>query len=258
MENLYKIYIIYLNTFTDLIKSKIIFNVLFLGAAIAFFTATASEFTYGASHRVALDIGLGTLSISSLAISLFLGVGLLSKEIESRTVYMVVSRPVPRFCFVLGKILGLIGILSLNMLLLSSIILLLIKFVGGEITYLTFFSIIFIIIDAIFILFYSVIFSLVTNNVLSILFSLTLYISGHIIHDTQMIGFIQRSEVLSKTMEFISYIIPNLYKLNIKEFVLYKEDLSQTYLASISIYAFLYFVILSIIAVLIFNKKNLD
>ena len=73
-------------------------------------TYVATEFTYGVPERVALDFGLGMLSLSSLSISLFLGVSLLSKEIESRTVYMVISRPVPRFAFIIGKILGLSGI----------------------------------------------------------------------------------------------------------------------------------------------------
>jgi ABC-2 type transport system permease protein len=257
-ENISKIYIVAKNTFRDIIKSKIIFNVLFLGGALAFITLAASEFTYGASYRVALDVGLGTLSLSSLAISLFLGVGLLSKEIESRTIYMVVSRPVSRSSFVIGKIIGLISVLSLNMLLLSAIVLILFKIVGGSITSMMLFSILFIIFDAIFILFYSVIFSLVTNNVLSILFSLTLYVAGHVIHETKLIRLIASSKFLSTVMDLISYIVPNLYKINLKEFILYKTDIEFSYLFSMFNYSMLYFALLFAITIIIFNKKNLD
>ena len=83
-------------TFKEILKSKILLNVFFVGLGLMLVTYVATEFTFGVPERVAVDFGLGMLSLSSLAISLFLGVGLLSKEIESRTVYMIISRPVPR------------------------------------------------------------------------------------------------------------------------------------------------------------------
>jgi len=60
-------------TFKELLKSKILLNVFFIGLGLMLVTYVATEFTYGVPERVALDFGLGMLSISSLAISLFLG-----------------------------------------------------------------------------------------------------------------------------------------------------------------------------------------
>src|SRR4051812_6786124 len=101
-----KTFIISYYTFKEILKSKILVNVFFVGLALMGITYVATEFTYGVPEKIAIDFGLGTLSFSSLGISLFLGVGLLSKEIESRTLYMVISRSVPRYAFILGKIAG--------------------------------------------------------------------------------------------------------------------------------------------------------
>src|SRR6476659_1520795 len=119
-------------TFKEIWKSKILLNVFFVGIGLMIVTYVATEFTYGVPERVALDFGLGMLSLSSLSISLFLGVTLLSKEIESRTIYMVISRPVPRYVFILGKIFGLLGIQGLNILILSSMSLLSVVLLGGK------------------------------------------------------------------------------------------------------------------------------
>src|SRR5665648_280372 len=143
-----KIYSIAFYTFRELFKSKILLHVFFVGLGMMGITYVATEFTYGVPERVALDFGLGMLSISTIGISLFLGVGLLSKEIESRTVYMIISRPVPRFAFILGKVLGLVGIQILNVVILSAMTLISSWLLGGAITSLLIWAISFIFIES--------------------------------------------------------------------------------------------------------------
>ena len=121
MRELSKISTIAKYTFREIIKSKILVNVLILGIVLLGATYVAFSFTYGEPARVALDFGLGMLTLSSVGIAIFIGVGLLSKEIESRTVYMIISRPVPRYAFITGKLLGLAGVLILNILLLTAL-----------------------------------------------------------------------------------------------------------------------------------------
>jgi ABC-2 type transport system permease protein len=127
-----KMNIVAKNTFIELYKSKILLNVLFLGAALLLVTFVAYQFTYGEPERIALDFGLSTLSLSSVGIALFLGVSLISKELESRTVYMVISRPVKRTEFILGKIIGFLSILVLNIMILALLTLSVFLFSGGS------------------------------------------------------------------------------------------------------------------------------
>ncbi len=245
-------------TFREIWKSKILLNVFFVGIGLMVVTYVATEFTYGVPERVALDFGLGMLSLSSLGISLFLGVGLLSKEIESRTVYMVISRPVSRHAFIIGKLLGLMSIQAVNVLILSSMTMTATKLLGGDISPLIIWSVIFIFLESLMLLLVVVLLSLIANNILSVLFSLVLLLLGHVIKETQAINFIKDNPVVVKILDVYHFILPAFYKLNIKDFVLYKNDLPFSYLVGNLSYGILYSLFLLAMVVFIFNKKNLD
>jgi ABC-type transport system involved in multi-copper enzyme maturation permease subunit len=245
-------------TFREIWKSKILLNVLFVGLGLILTTVVATEFTFGVPERVALDFGMGMLSLSSLAISIFLGVGLLSKEIDSRTVYMVISRPVPRYAFIIGKICGLMGIQCLNVLILSAMTLVTTKFLGGAITSLVLWSIFYTLLESLLALLLVILISLLANNILTVLFSTVLLILGHAIRETQEISFVKSKPLLLKLLEIYHFALPGFYKLNIKEFLLYKTELPLSYLLNNTVYALTYSGFLLLMIILIFDRKNLD
>lgn len=245
-------------TFKELFKSKILLNVFFVGLGLMAVTYVATEFTYGVPERVALDFGLGMLSISSIAISLFLGVSLLSKEIESRTVYMIISRPVPRYAFILGKLAGLLGIQALNVLILSVMTITSSLLLGGEISSLLLWAIIFIFIESVLLLLVVVLTSLLTNNILAVLFSVILLLLGHAIKETQEISFVKATPILKGILDVYHFILPAFHKLNLKDFILYEKELSLSYLLPNLIYGLTYSTALLMFIIFIFNRKNID
>ena len=245
-------------TFKELFKSKILLNVFFVGLGLMVVTYVATEFTYGVPERVALDFGLGMLSLSSMAISLFLGVSLLSKEIESRTVYMIISRPVPRYAFILGKLLGLTGIQMLNILILSCMTILSSYLLGGSVTSLLFWSILFIFLESMLLLLVVVFISLIANNILSVLFSVLLLLMGHAIKDTQGITFVQNRPFLKGILDVYHFVLPAFHKLNLKDFILYEKSLPLSYLIPNLVYGITYSAAILCLIVVTFNRKNLD
>ena len=253
-----KIHTISYYTFKELLKSKILLNVFFVGLALVVVTFVATEFTYGVPERVALDFGLGMLSISTLAISLLLGVNLLSKEIESRTVYMVISRPVPRYAFILGKLLGLLQIQFLNVILLGSMTLASVYFLGGELSSLIYWSILFIFLEAALLLFVTVFISLITNNILSAILALVILVLGHAVKETQNVSMVVSHPWIKSVLEAYHFALPGFYKLNIKEFVLYNSTLPNEYLFSSLVYGLTYSVFLLLMIVFVFNRKSID
>ncbi len=253
-----KVRIIAFYTFKEIFKSKILLNVFFIGLGLMLVTFVATEFTYGVPERVALDFGLGMLSLSSLGISLFLGVGLLSKEIESRTVYMVISRPVPRYAFILGKILGLIGIQLVNVLVLSLMTIAVTILLGGEINALIIWAIVFIFLESLMLLLLVVLMSLITNNTLSVLLSMVLLLLGHAVKETQEVSFVQSHPIVRYALEIYHFVLPGFYKLNLKDFVLYETSLPFSYLGGSLLYGLFYSGFLLLIIVFVFNQKNID
>ena len=106
MKNIFTIITISKYTFIEIYKSKIMVSLLFTSLALLLISYIASEFTYGVPHKIALDFGLGILSIANLTVAIFMGSQLVSEEISNRTIYMVLSRPVNRWVFLLGRIFG--------------------------------------------------------------------------------------------------------------------------------------------------------
>lgn len=253
-----KIFTIAFYTFRDILKSKVLVSVLFAGLGLMLVTYVATEFTYGVPERVALDFGLGTLSISSLAISLFLGVTLLSKEIDSRTVYMIISRPVPRYAFILGKIIGLLGIQLLNVLLLSLMTLICVLLLGGEINSILYWAIAFTFLESVVLLLVVIFISLIANNILATILSLVILILGHAIKETQGISFVQHHPAFKLILKCYQFVLPAFYKLNLKDFVIYNKSLELSYLLPSMGYGIIYSGFILILIVIVFNRKNLD
>src|SRR5690606_33901991 len=148
------------------LKSKILLNVGFLGLGLLIVTYVASQFTYGTPTKVALDFGLGALSLSSVGIAIFFGANLLAKEIDQRTIHMIISRPVPRYAFIVGKLLGLCIVLAINVLLLSVLTISIYFLAGGHYDSLLSWSIIFTFLEAMLVLFVVILLSLITSQTL--------------------------------------------------------------------------------------------
>ena len=81
-----------------------------------------------------MDLGLAGMDLVGVVIALFLGVNLLSKELEKKTVYAVLPKPLPRWQFVVGKYLGLGGVMAALIVAMSLVLNLFVVFVGGSVT----------------------------------------------------------------------------------------------------------------------------
>jgi ABC-2 type transport system permease protein len=253
-----KLYTISRYTFLDLLKSKIFYVTLLVGLATMIMTYVATEFTYGVPEKVALDFGIGMFSLSSLAISIFMGAGLLSQEIESRTLYMVISRPVPRWVFILGKLLGLISVLLINLVILSTITLLTSYFLGGKISGMSFIAIGFTLLESVLLLLIVVFFSLFSNPTLSTLISLVLLVSGHAVKETQSLSFVESRPLLKIFLELYHLLLPAFYKLNFKEFLVYHQMINTQFVISSLLYGLFFSIFFLFLIITIFNRKNLD
>jgi ABC-2 type transport system permease protein len=253
-----KIFIIAFYTLKEILRSKILLSVFFAGLLLIVMTFVATEFTYGVPERVALDFGMGMLSLSSLGISLFLGVTLLPKEIDSRTVYMMISRPVSRSSFIIGKITGLLAVQVINVSLLSAMTLFAVKIMGGVINPLMIWCILFIFVESILLLLLVIFSSLVANTILASVFSFFILVLGHAIRDTQTLNIVKTSEVLKFLLSVYHFVLPAFYKLNIKDFLIYNSSLPQDYLWANLAYGVLYSLFLLLLTIVIFKRKNLD
>jgi ABC-type transport system involved in multi-copper enzyme maturation permease subunit len=253
-----KVLIISKYTYKEIIKSRILLNTLFIGVGLFVVTFVAYSFSYGDPTKIALDFGAGTLSISSVAIAIFMGVSLFYDEIENRTIYQIISRPVSRSAFLLGKIVGLGSVLIINVLILSVISQSLYFFLGGEFDSLIIWNILFTIIESLLVLSLVTMFSLMTSKVLSVILTICIYVAGHAISGVKLLSFVKDRPLLQDVIDIYQFLLPGFYKLNIKDFLLYENTLSFEYLLSTTVYGLIYTAAIISISIFIFNKKDLN
>ena len=258
MVQIYKSFIVAKYTFRELIKSRILWNVVGLGGIISILTFVATEFTFGVPQRVALDLGLGALSISSYGIALLIGIGLIKKEVESRTIYLIISRPVSRVAFLAGKITGVSLFLVLNLSFLALLTIGIVIFLGGTITPITLFAMLFTILEAILLLMVVVFLSLVTNSAIALMGAVLALVAGHAISETTKIVFVTSQPWLKNIVEVLNYLIPAFHRFNLKDYVLYQNTIEINQLMFVLAYWIFYVGGLFCFASIIINKKNMD
>lgn len=245
-------------TFFEVYRSKLMVSLFFLVLGLIIASYVSSSFGYGAPAKIALDVGLGIMSLSNLVIAILIGSTLLSKEIEQRTLYMIISRPISRGSFIIGKILGLSSILVLNSFILGIVSIGLFLYFGGVFQALFFWTLYFSFLEALTVLLFAVLFSLITNNTLAIIYTVVIFIAGHAINETAKLWFAKVSPLFSSILDVSLFLIPNFYRLNLKDFLIYQQNISTSYLQLTQLYILIYLAALITAIILIFKNKNLD
>jgi Cu-processing system permease protein len=103
-----RIYAITLNTFREAVRDRVLYAVLGFACAVLLFTLAIAELSLHDQARVVHDVGLASISLFSVIIAVFLGSSLLYKEIERKTLYVILPKPIRRAEFLLGKYLGIV------------------------------------------------------------------------------------------------------------------------------------------------------
>ncbi len=245
-------------TFIEIYKSKIMMNILLLGVAQLIICFIASEFTYGVRERVTLDFGMGVLSLATCGIAIFMGASLVSKEIDSRTIHMILARPIKRYQFLLGRSLGMGGILFVNVLLLGVLSIAFYLFLGGEFNNLLIWVILYAFLEAFIVLNVVLLLSLITNVTMSVIYTIAIYIVGHSLSDTILLSIMKFNPIIEKVLRVYSTIFPNFSKLNIKDQLIYKSSLDLEFLTGALAYGLFYSITLLVIGAAIFRNKSLD
>jgi Cu-processing system permease protein len=102
-----RVYAIAINTFREAVRDRVLYGVLGFACAVLFFTLAIAELSVHEQARVVADVGLASISLFSVIVSMFLGSSLLYKEIERKTLYVILPKPIRREEFLLGKYFGI-------------------------------------------------------------------------------------------------------------------------------------------------------
>src|SRR5437868_12166146 len=102
------------NTYREAVRDRVLYNLVFFALLMVGSAPLFGQISVGLERIVLVNLGLAAISLFGVVIAIFIGIGLVSKEIERKTLYTVLSRPVRRWEFILGKYFGLAGTLAVN------------------------------------------------------------------------------------------------------------------------------------------------
>jgi ABC-type transport system involved in multi-copper enzyme maturation permease subunit len=201
---------------------------------------------------------MGAISLFGNMMAIFLGINLVAREIDRKTVYTIVSKPVKRYEFILSKYLGLLFTIFINVILMLIILLLILRFyVRYDIPYQgilqAFYLLIleFMIVSSI-----AIFFSTFSTPIMSAAFSVTIWFIGHLLSDLKFWSMKSESEAFKFLVNAIYYILPDLELLNLKSNIVYQITADAKYIVWVSAYSLMYSIFMLLISILIFEKRD--
>ena len=245
-----------LNTFKEAVRNKVFYLLVALGMVTALSSALISMLTIGDKNKVLMDVGLAAIDFFCILIAVFTGINLVYKEIDKKTIFNILSKPISRSNFIVGKFLGL----SLTLLVaLASMAVIFFFFLivstgSFDPKIFVYFGLLYL--ELLIITSISLMFSSFSTPILSSIFTISLYLIG-----TVSWTFNQFKHHLVEPLEKIViylfyYIVPNLEKFNIKNEIVLKMDLDGALIMNSVIYGICYTSALLVLSILIFNKKE--
>jgi len=251
-----KIRAIALNTFKEAIRDRILYLLLFFALICIAFSRLLALLTIGDRVKIIKDVGLASLSLFGALMAILIGTGLVYKEIDKKTIYTLLSKPILRYQFLLGKFLGLVLTLFIMLLLMSIIFLALIFFHTFTIEWQLLIAILFIFLELCLITSVALLFSCFSTPILSSIFTLSFYLIGHTAWGLEtLIGKIKPG--LGKVLaQGLYHFLPDLENFNFKTEIVHSLPIPASIFLYSTLYGVFYTLFVLTIALLIFRKKD--
>jgi ABC-type transport system involved in multi-copper enzyme maturation permease subunit len=252
-----RIWTVAANGFREVIRDRIFYFVGFFALLLAIALRLLPEISVGTHEKIFLDLGLGAMSLLGAIVAIFVGTGLINKEIEKRTVLVLIPKPLSRAELIVGKHLGLSAVLTVMLTLMTGIYLALLSL--SKITYpleSILVSQLFLGIELALLIAVAMLFGVFTSSILATLFSFGIYLMGHISSNLLKLGALSKNETVESITQTIYLILPDLERLNLKNQAVYGLVPSSGELLSNALYGILYAAFLLSIAILIFSRRE--
>jgi Cu-processing system permease protein len=244
------------NTFRETIRDKILYNLVLFAVLLIGTSTLLGTLTIGEQARIVNDLGLAAINLVAVIIAIFVGIGLVTKEIERRTVYTILARPITRVQFVLGKYMGLGLIVIVNIAIMFVMFLGTILLTGNVIHGSLFQAVELILVETLLVMAMALFFSTFSSSTLSATMTLGLFVIGHLTSDLKGIAEKSQSQFTEAALTALYYICPNLEMLNIKGQAASGLLVAAGYQATATVYGLLYAGLLLTGACFIFQRRD--
>ena len=256
--------------FRDSIRDRIAYGLVFFAVLLIAASVLLAQLTAGQDLKIIKDLGLAASLAIGVLISIFFGIGLVAKEVDRRSVYSLLSKPVTRSQFIAGKYLGLVVTLLINLAVMAAAMYAVLGYMDWMATpelraswdapaldprmlkAVALIGVELMVVTAI-----TLFFSTFSSPFLSAACTLALYVVGHFGEDLKHLDKLVPSQALATVGRVIYYVLPNLAPLDVKGEVVHGVAVSAQHVLLASLSSGLYIGVLLTASALIFSRRDL-
>jgi Cu-processing system permease protein len=257
------------NVFRESVRDKVLYNLVLFAVILTGASYLIGQLTAGQDVKIIKDLGLSATSVFGLFIAVFIGIGLVSKEVERRSIYSLLAKPIRRYELVIGKYFGLTLTLAVNVAVMAASIYLVLAIMAWrapasdaaawdapaldpallEAVGMIFVELMLVTAVALF-------FSTFSSPMLSAAFTFGLYIVGHFSSDLRNFQQVVDSPAAARLARSLYWVLPNFAQFDIKGDVVHGIHVPVGYMAVSVAYAAVYIGVLLAIAVIVFSRRD--
>jgi ABC-type transport system involved in multi-copper enzyme maturation permease subunit len=245
------------NTFKEVIRDRILYSLFLFAVFIIGVSLALGQLSFAEQARISANIGLMAVHLGAIGIAIFVGSTLVVKELDKQTILTVLVRPVSRRQFVIGKFLGLAGVILVQMLGLSLVLMFTFYFVGASFSERLLLALFGIFLESLCLLGFTMLFSTFARPVLVVCFSLGVFLIGHWFSSLKYFGERAPGSLVDFIYKIVRFGFPNFETFNWKDLVIYPEMIAGFEVMSVIIYAMLWILLLITATAALFERKDL-
>jgi len=252
--------IVALNTFREAVRDRVLYSLVFFALLMMAAAVLVGQISIGIEDTVIVTLGLSAISMIGLLIAVFIGVALVSKEMDKCTLYALLAKPVRRWEFLLGKFGGLVLTLAVNtaaMALGLLVVMLYVKHSLQRSDAVVLVAVYFILLKLALVVALALLFSCFTTPLLAILFTVGLYIVGLYVQELRDMPLEVMSPAMSSFTKWLSYLLPNFENFNVMAMAAHGRAVPGALILQNTLYAVVYCTIVLTAAAAVFSRRNL-
>ena len=252
--------VVALNTFREAVRDRVLYSLVFFALLMMAAAVAVGQVSIGIEQTVIVSLGLSAISVIGVLISVFIGVALVSKEMDKRTLYALLAKPVRRWEFLLVKFGGLVLTLAVNtaaMALGLLLVMLSVKHSLERSDAVVLVAVYFILLKLALIVALALLFSCFTTPLLAILFTVGLYIVGLYVQELRDLPVEVMSPAMAAFTKWLSRLLPNFENFNVMAMAAHGRAVPGALILQNTLYAVVYCTIVLTAAAVVFSRRNL-
>lgn len=261
--------LIAVNVFRESVRDKVLYNLVFFAILLMGASYLIGQLTAGQDVKIIKDLGLAATSVFGLFISVFIGVGLVSKEVERRSIYSLLAKPIGRHQVVLGKYLGLVLTLAVNIAIMAAALYIVLGVMAwtespemkraweAPATDPAMLKAVFLILaELALVVAIALFFSTFSTPILSAALTFGLYVAGHFSSDLRNFEQVVNQPAVARLAHGLYWLLPNLAPFDVKSEVVHAQPVPLGYIAVTVAYGLTYVVVLLMASMFVFSRRD--